>query len=225
MKVKAYWYKRKDYTNTVANVGDMLTPIILESLTGCKIKWSRGTRRILACGSIIENIHYGDIVWGSGLIAPMKLNKKERVKILAVRGELTRKYLVSSGYECPQIYGDPSLLMPTIYDNKKEKKYDIGFVPHYVEKKEFREWFGGHQISIINNPLMFIDQIRECRSIITSSLHAYILARAYGINAEYVQLTDRIIGGMFKYYDFLGGKKYYDQDKFINALKDEIKPE
>jgi pyruvyltransferase len=221
--LKAYWYKRSDVTDLVANVGDILTPIILKHILNEDVVWSARGYRILACGSIVELVHNGDIVWGSGLIRPMRVKPRKNVKIVAVRGKLTRKNLIESGYDCPEVYGDPGMLMPDVYNPEIEKIHEIGFVPHYVEKKEFQEWFGGHQINIINNPFIFIDQMLECEAIITSSLHAFILARAYGLKAEYTQLTDKIHGGLFKYHDFLSGQKDYDEKLFIKALKDGVK--
>lgn len=221
--LKAYWYKRDDVTDLVANVGDILTPIILRHILNEDVVWSERGYRILACGSIVELVHNGDIIWGSGLIKPMLVKPRKNVRILAVRGKLTRKYLMESGYDCPEVYGDPGILMSDVYNPEIEKKHKIGFVPHYVEKKEFQEWFGGHQINIINNPFVFVDQMLECESIITSSLHAFILAKSYEVKAEYVQLTKKIHGGMFKYQDFMSGQKYYNEKTFINALKDGVK--
>jgi len=238
--IKAYWYKGYGYNNFSGNVGDILTPIILKYLTGEEIRHRSGeikNGRVFACGSIVENIKDNDIVWGSGLIQPMKLEKKQNVKILAVRGKATRKALIETGYDCPEIYGDPAMLMPKIYPNefktfypvsseesyandKLERYYDIAYIPHYIERQEYSDWFRGYQINIINEPKRFIMELLQCKKIVTSTLHGYILAKAYGIPVEYVQLTNKIIGGMYKFCDFLSGLKEYDENKFINSFKE-----
>lgn len=216
--MKAYWYKRPDWTDKVANVGDMLTPIVLANLLRKEIEWTDKPGKLLACGSLVELMQDGDVIWGSGLIQPMPLPKRTGVKILAVRGQMTRRFLLNNGYDCPEVYGDPGMLLPRIYKPEIKKEYEVGVVPHYVEKESFK--YEGHYINVINNPFGFIDQILQCERIITSSLHAYILAIAYGIKAEYIQTTPNIIGGYFKYADFLTGLREYDEEKFIKSLTD-----
>lgn len=212
--MKYYWYKG-EWSDEVGNVGDMLTPYIIEYLTGDRPvescdKADRG--KILSIGSIAEFIEDGDTVWGSGLIRPKPLKKKEDVTILCVRGRQTAHELEKIGYDVPDVYGEPSLLMPDIYFPKVEKKYKRAYIPHYVEKVEFIDQYpDGYFIDIINRPLDFIDELLECESIVTSSLHAYILAEAYGIEVVYTQLTDKIVGGYYKYADYLSG----DNDKEV----------
>jgi hypothetical protein len=54
------------------------------------------------------------IVWGTGMLKPQKLTNKPS-KVYAVRGPKTRKILLDSGISCPEIYGDPALLLPYYY--------------------------------------------------------------------------------------------------------------
>jgi pyruvyltransferase len=70
----------------------------------------------MVIGSIIGWMTNKDsIIWGSGVREPDNPLPAIPRKVLAVRGPLTRKYLISQGVECPEIYGDPALLLPKIY--------------------------------------------------------------------------------------------------------------
>ena len=206
--MKAYWYT-ENHKSDYGNVGDMLTPIIIKHLTGERPEWVEHTTpgKILAVGSLIEFIQDDDEIWGSGLIQPMPIPKRKNVKILAVRGKKTADALRQAGYDVPEVYGDPAVLMPEIYQPTTEKIYDIGYCPHYIEFDAWAKAFPEGRCILINNyPQRFIDEIWQYRKIVTSSLHAYILAQAYGIEAEYLQLTSKIIGGYFKYEDYISGR-------------------
>ena len=215
--MKAYWY-RGNWNDRVGNVGDLLTPEIIEHLTSKSPVWSDEPGKLLAVGSIVECVKDNDTVWGSGLIKPMQLEKKHNVTVLAVRGKLTADAMRDAGYDVPDIYGDPAILMPDIYQPEWVKDCRVALVPHYVEIEAFRLAFPGKKIiPIISNVHHFIDQLLRCEKIITSSLHAYILARSYGVVAEYVQLTSKIIGGYYKYEDYLTGEG--GKDKLLNAFQ------
>ena len=61
--------------------------------------------------------------------------QRKTKKIHAVRGPLTKAKLDSEGIACPEVFGDLALLMPEIYDPSFKKKYKVGILPHYVDKK------------------------------------------------------------------------------------------
>ena len=86
----------------------------------------------MVIGSIIDWMTNKDsIIWGSGVRNPDNPLPAIPHKVLAVRGPLTRKYLVSQGVECPEIYGDPALLLPKFYSPPiVDKKYSIGIILH-----------------------------------------------------------------------------------------------
>jgi hypothetical protein len=78
----------------------------------------------------------------------------------------------------------------------------------------------------------FIDQLKECEYIISSSLHGLIAADAYGIPNHRVKISKLLLGGDFKYLDHYSSVKreHYeplqltDETKMeeINSLKFEI---
>lgn len=166
---------------------------------------------IMAVGSIIESHTNKDsIIWGSGAMygGNYKLREKPK-KVLAVRGPLTREYLLSQEIECPEIYGDPALLLPHIYQPKVVKKYKLGVIPHYVDadSEHLINLKKDPEVKIIslkgyNNWQNIIDEICECEFIVSSSLHGLIISDAYNIANHWINLSDRIDGGNFKYIDY-----------------------
>ena len=201
------------------NYGDDLNVFLLEQLTGKKVLshnefFHLSKKNILAIGSIIQYFcDTNSIIWGSGLIEEPKSMIYKPRKICAVRGPLTKRYFDRIGVECPTIYGDPALLLPLVYSPQVEKKYKIGFIPHYVD-------FGLPHVEVFrkNHPeILFIDmkkykdftdipnQILSCEIIVSSSLHGLILSDAYHIPNVFVQFSLKIAGGEFKYQDYFKG--------------------
>ena len=111
---------------------------------------------------------------------------------------------------CPEIYGDPALLVPYVYNPNIEKKYKLGIIPHYIDYYDERLKSLGSDVLIINlrnygTIEHVIDQIKSCEAIASSSLHGLILADAYNIPNVWIKLSDKISGGMFKYQDYFMG--------------------
>ena len=149
------------------------------------------------------------IVWGAGVIDPDAEMPEKPRKVLAVRGPLTRKYLLERGIECPVVYGDPALLSPLIYNPEIKKKYKLGIIPHYsdfdspilerlkkdpevlfIKMEGYKKWAD------------VIDQINSCEQIASSSLHGLILAEAYNIPNLWIEIEGNLMGGHFKFHDF-----------------------
>ena len=105
------------------NLGDELNFYLIKALTSYKIFNYRNLyvrHRINFCciGSIIDSkmLNKNSIIWGTGAIEGIKKIGFQPQKICAVRGKLTREYLISQGIDCPAVYGDPALLMPLVYN-------------------------------------------------------------------------------------------------------------
>jgi pyruvyltransferase len=188
--MKAFWYKSK-------NVGDTLTKPILNHF-GIDVKYAprNSTGKVLFCGSIMKALRPNDIVLGAGVMRETDKFKLNNNKILAVRGKLTEKIL---GVNCG-VYCDPALLLPLIYDPEVKVKHEVGIVEHYIDKGLYK---GGHKIDVYLNWKDFIKEIKSCKKIISSSLHGCIIAEAYGIQAEWVKLSDNVLGDGFKFRDYL----------------------
>lgn len=202
-----------EWWNYETNIGDTLSPVIVNWVLSqkniapnCKRK---RTIHLLALGSIIGLLDYDAIIWGSGIhkfssIANIA-RRSDYVKydIRAVRGPLTRQALVASGYECPEIYGDPAILMPLIYQKQSEKKYRFTLIPHMNMIDEQNEKYG----KILNvldvrttDYKAFIDEITASECVISASLHGIILAESYGVPA--VLLMNGMESEILKYYDW-----------------------
>lgn len=195
--------KRED---GIENIGDYLGVPIYDYMTKYynldKSANFESTKHLYTVGSIIFFGKQDAIIWGSGLLSnPLtlrKLSKKISLDIRAVRGPETRRELIKHGYDCPEVYGDPGILMPLIYKpNIKEKKSDYSVILHKSDKRRVK-----NQIDILSDDYkVLIDQIASSKKIISSSLHGIILAEAYGVEAILLEDNRRDFS-YFKYNDY-----------------------
>lgn len=210
--INAYWYYKNAWGNK-GNFGDILAPEIIKFLTNeHPINDKKGSGRLLSIGSIIELINDNDIIWGSGLIKNMQLIPKNNIKFCCVRGQLTRYHLLKAGYtDIPEIYADPSILIPYIYNIPEiDPIYDIGIIPHYIDlllmDEVLREVRSSvHIIDIMSGIQNVINETNKCKYILSSCLHGLILAETLNIPACYIRFGDNVIGGDFKFIDYYSG--------------------
>ena len=139
-----------EYYDSETNLGDLLSPVIcqwmLEKNAIAVGKKVRNTKHLMAVGSILGDGGFFDAtVWGSGIksfdqIATLgKRRVVRKLDIRAVRGPLTRDALRGSGYACPEVYGDPAILMPLIYKPRQSCPEGIGVVLHFHQQKQLPE--------------------------------------------------------------------------------------
>ncbi len=201
------------------NWGDDMNRVLIEKLSGKTVlslpdtcvQRIAGIHSYLVVGSTLSFISLDHVtVWGAGIINE---NEKDRIsgkpdRITAVRGPLTARVLREKGYDCPDVFGDPILLLPKLYGPKKEQRYDIGIIPHYTDRNlELFQLFDSPRMRIIevrnySRWQDFVDQICSCRLILSSSLHGLICAEAYGIPAIWTGFSDYRPGWEFKFRDF-----------------------
>ena len=214
--------KLREYPNIKPekNWGDIISKFILEHFSGKKLKDNdvlhfdekgeipHKNGKIIGAGSSMVFTKPNDYIWGTGCIDDNSIGDKPK-KIYSVRGPLTRNLLTNIGWDVPEIYGDPALLFPKIYNPKITKKYKYGLIPHYVDYNTSHglesinelENLGVKIINVTVGIYEFIDQILECEFILSSSLHGLIAADAYQIPNFRVVISDLILGGDFKYPD------------------------
>ncbi len=131
--------------------------------------------------------------------------------IRAVRGPLTREIFLKLGHQCPEVYGDPGILMPLIYQPKAvEKKKEYLIIPQYVTEIEVRKYFPDDMIISMNtnNYKSVIDSIVSCEKVYSSSLHGIILSEAYGVPAVFFRGLPGSID--FKYKDYYASTGRFD---------------
>lgn len=190
------------------NIGDTLTPVVFQYLCNrfkLKTKKQRHPIHLNMIGSIIAFKNYDSIIWGSGILnegfeRKIKANSSlTKYDVRAVRGPLTRDILLRCNYECPEVYGDPAILMPLIYrPNNIIKKYDISVIKHYSDQSKIPDDF--HEINVVTDDYKtFIDEICASKLVISSSLHGLIIAETYGIPTIWYNPEGR---GEFKYKDW-----------------------
>ncbi|WKK72506.1 hypothetical protein Q0F99_06060 [Rathayibacter oskolensis] len=106
----------------VKNFGDLLGPVVVQGIlkergVGPALR-RPGSGTVMAVGSVMHKAHDGDIVWGTGVNGKVALALHDftRLDVRAVRGPRTREWLrENKGIEAPAIYGDPALLLPTLF--------------------------------------------------------------------------------------------------------------
>jgi pyruvyltransferase len=201
-KIPLYWYNDRNW-------GDALNQVLVELLSGKKARYTpyQYCDRFLAIGSVLENANDRTEVWGSGFIKQGSKLTLQPKKIHAVRGPLTRAALLDNGVDCPEIYGDPALLLPLFYNPDIPKKYDVGIIPHYVDKnhpwieKQLSE-SGVHIIDVRSDTWDFVRAVKSCKVVLSSSLHGLICSDSYGVSNAWIQLSNQVIGGDFKFRDY-----------------------
>ena len=196
------------------NVGDEIGPTLVKNLYGERVVTFPGVllfNHLLSVGSILGLMNRKSVVWGSGFISRSDIRGCTDIgEIRALRGELSRS-LVERKFgvtlECP--LGDPALLVPLIHpiNDLIPKLYKVGLVVHYAEVDLIdveRLEQGGDifPISVELDVGVFVQKLQQCDYIISSSLHGLILADAYGIPNARLLLSDRIVGGDFKFRDY-----------------------
>lgn len=182
------------------NFGDILTPHLLDYFK-IQYQYSKKEFDTLCIGSIISKAKKDTTVLGSGIIS-----KNDVVTPLAnykfVRGPHTRKKVIDTGGICPEIYGDPAMLLPLICKESR-KEHELGIIPHYVDYDKVKQEYPNVKvINLLNsNPLEVCKEITSCKKIISSSLHGVITAHAYEIPAAWVKFSNNLAGDDIKFYD------------------------
>ncbi len=207
------------------NFGDSLSPLIFEHFSESKAIFTdveENHKKYVSTGSILNHAKSDDIVWGSG-IARSSDNINKGVDIRAVRGPRTRKRCVELNIDCPEVYGDPALILPKIYKPKVQKRYTIGFTPHIVDYEQCKNQYSTCENSIIidfkEDPYKIIRKILSCDYIISSSLHGLIVADAYSIPNLWVKFSNKVLGDDTKFFDHLETVKK-NKTTFIDCRSD-----
>lgn len=194
------------------NFGDWVTPYLFEKVTGeepihCKAKHLLpGATTVFGCGSILRHLVKPDvgIVWGSGIIDSSDTFERPLLT-LSVRGPHTRQRMLELGFDCPERYGDPALMLPAVYRPAIEKAFDVGVIPHFIELEHFREkpLPEGWKLIDVTQPLeQVVDDILRCHQTASSSLHGVIVSHAYGVPSAWISADASLHGDGVKFADY-----------------------
>lgn len=213
MAIHLYWWQEKR-DNGLENYGDLLSKYLVEKLSGKSVKtishpsntWYKYFKKhYLVIGSILSSAQKKSIVWGSGIIKSNDTIREATFK--AVRGPKTRQAILDKGFNCPENYGDPALLLPKLYHPKVSKNYNFGIIPHYVDFEAVNEVFKNNKdVKVINlltnNVEKTTREILECESTISTSLHGLIVSHAYEIPSLWIKFSNKLSGDNIKFYDY-----------------------
>lgn len=214
-KIRLFWWNEiKLQGKTKENYGDLLGKYLVEKISNKKVVWCKPNAFSIfnlfspiyvTIGSILTHVNKNCVVWGSGIISKKYPIKK--AAFLAVRGPQTRAHLLQQGYQVPEVYGDPALLLPKYYNPIIDKKYEVGIIPHYSDFNKVKTFYKNEKdlllINLMTNDIeATTNQILACKKIVSSSLHGVIVAHAYGIPAVWQKFSDDVFGDNIKYQDY-----------------------
>lgn len=204
--------------NAVKNFGDFLT-IMLADRAFIAPLFPASRYRLI--GSAIDDAvlgadlaqldHSDELIacWGCGARSNASLSKAimERVRLFGVRGPLSRNAL---GLPINTPLGDPGLLVPLLYKPRPCSSVSgkVLCVPHFHEPLSSTEILSRTGADLIASPRVtslldcenLLDQIAGADLVLAGSLHAAILAFAYGRPFAFLDLG--FIDIPFKWEDF-----------------------
>lgn len=201
-------FRRLPVGKLVNNFGDLLGPRIVERIVADRGDAGRSAPagRVLTVGSVLHMAQDGDIIWGSGKNGKVveEEHKARTLDVRAVRGPLTARWLSDRGFDVPEVYGDPALLLPTLYPElttlSTEKTRAQVLVPNLHDAAAWSHH--PDMVSPIGPWRDVVEAIISSETVVASSLHGVIVAEAFGIPvAHVVSRTEPL----FKFRDYYEG--------------------
>lgn len=208
-----YWKK----SASTENFGDRLSMELVIRIVGGPVEYVRykdKRKKLFAIGSVMRLAQTNDVIWGAGVNGKsLQVDRYgfTQLDVRALRGPLTRGFLMANfGIECPEVYGDPALLIPYLFPEFKKAEnpeYDFIIIPHFSEQAMFpRDKFPN--VVYPTEPWNdVIAKIANSKFVISSSLHGLVVAEAFGIPARLLKVTWK--EPIFKYTDY-----YYGTGRF-----------
>lgn len=220
------------------NWGDELNVYLLELMTGRPVVVANNSiwhilfpyKKFICIGSILgwyEN-RLSEI-WGAGALSKDVTIKNHSTNIHLVRGKYTRQLLAEQGVACPEVYGDPALLLSRFYIPKHVKRYRMGIIPHYTEENQlFIQNFvdKNNDVCLISMSHYdvwtdVIDKIASCDFVISSSLHGLIVSDSYNVPNIWVAFSENLnVEENFKYKDYFSSVKRSEPSGPIRVRSD-----
>lgn len=233
--VNYLWFKTKDW-------GDTINPVVITYLSGFKpkghdikaYKYLTASRYqsdtfYLIAGSTLQHADQRVVVWGSGFSYSNQLFKNVPKDICAVRGPLSRKLILDQGIKCPDVYGDPLLLLSKYYKPKISQDYSIGIISHASDYhySVIQKLALNSEVLIIDTKRLSVkevaDSICRCERILSSSLHGIILADSYQIPSGWIKNSARSSDQNFKFHDYFASLGIHSESPYIVTATSSIK--
>jgi pyruvyltransferase len=176
------------------------------------------------------------VICGTGIESLEDTFKKPKA-VSFVRGPLTRQRFLDQGYACPEIYGDPTLIMSKIYRPSIKKTYTIGITPFHKDFDKIKELVDKWNLTGVlvidfnvdyNQVKDTLNKLLSCKYIVSSSLVGLMLAHTYGIRAIWTKgLSDSNNSG--KFLDYLASVKIINatpltlNQRLLDNIEDTVK--
>jgi pyruvyltransferase len=209
------------------NFGDYCSWKLVQKIAGDRINPApKGftAARLFAIGSILHYARDHDVVWGSGINGKHASRRSFRfssLDIRAVRGPLTGRYFVEQlNIACPEIYGDPALLLPRFFPEfRRAPVADYVVVLHYLDKDRFPKDRPPEVVYADDPWETVMERITGSRLVISSALHGLVVAEAYGIPARMLRLSEK--EPLFKYDDYYRGTGR-EETRYANSIEEAL---
>lgn len=217
-------YNSSFYNKIGVNLGDSLSFVVVDWMLAKRgLTSSQEVKKKYFLNTIGSNAlsSYQDaVIWGSGCLTSKRnlffanriLHRHpfQRLDVRAVRGPNTRETLIRFGHKCPEVYGDPAILMPLIYTPTPVlPTKDVLVIPQFVAETNLRAQYPDIWMESMNtdNYKQVIDAIVSAKKVVTSSLHGIILAESYGVPVVFFRSLKE--SRDFKYLDY-----YYSTGRY-----------
>jgi pyruvyltransferase len=205
--IRAWWCR----IPSRPNFGDALTPWLIRQLAGRPAHFtplSDPRPRYLVCGSVVAMADARCTVWGAGIMTTRDVIDAAAT-FLAVRGPLTRARALACGASCPEVLGDPGLLLATLRPAARALRGGVGIAPHFSDRPHLVDhWSRSAEVRIIDlqQPVGVVaDAIADCELVVTSSLHAMVACHSYGVPVVWGRFRPLPSGDSSKFADYLLG--------------------
>jgi polysaccharide pyruvyl transferase WcaK-like protein len=229
-EIKLCWAAASPASNGFANLGDALSAYVVANLAGMPVRHSdfeSEETRLFGVGSIGHGAKGGHaVIWGTGCYRPDILignTSCTKYDVLAVRGTISRECLLSVGINAPERYGEPVWLLPSMFNEEVEKRYEVGIITHISDHQHAgpgapmkESWVCFDIPDHLRNDVVVIDTWHEptleammaklrlilsCRRIASRSFHGVVIAETYGVPCLPVCCKPGVPSGAFRSED------------------------
>ena len=208
--LRLYWWNGKE------NFGDRLSADVVAHVSKRAVEWApEAEAELFAVGSILTQVRQalirrerreaGPWIWGSGVMAPLRTDFLEKVRIAALRGPLSVALL-----DLPDLpMGDPGLLAAEALGARPPASGLIGLVLHMSQRLspqiEARIRADGRfRLINVRDPdhMAVVAAIGGCRHVISSSLHGLIVADSFGVPNTWLDASNIHKCAGLKFHDY-----------------------